>query len=239
MSVFQFKQFAIKQSHSAMKVGTDSVLLGCMLEAEIPQRILDIGTGTGLLALMMAQRFQSALIDAIEIDENAAEEARFNCKQSNWSNRLTVTNIAFQDWAANGVLYDLIVSNPPYYETENHFTIEAGQRLQARQTISLSFDMLLNGIVKVLSDTGCCWMVLPKNESEIVADKAKEVGLFVTKRIGIHSKKSKPENRVVFQLSKQANTMEESDFTIYEEAGGYTNEYFTVTRAFLLWKDKT
>lgn len=235
MSIFRFKQFIVSQSHAAMKVGTDSVLLGSLLEADSPQRILDIGTGTGLLALMMAQRFPSATIDAVEIDADAVKDAVFNFAQSPWSDRLVLYHQPFQDRVPQSELYDLIVSNPPYYEVENQYKILANQRAQARHTQDLSFETLLEGIKTLLSENGCCWMVLPKQESEILIEKAQQKGLYLNKLVSIFPKQSKPCNRVVFMLSKKQQPVHTSDLYIYEETGEYTNEYFRYTEPFLLW----
>lgn len=238
MSVFQFKQFAVKQSDSAMKVGTDSVLLGSLLEADHPKQILDIGAGTGILALMMAQRFAMATVDAIEIDDAAANEAQYNVNISKWHQRIFVYKESFQKFTEQGKKYDLVISNPPYYPAEDHFKIETQQRSTARQTQALSFDDLLSGVQNVLSDDGICWMVLPAQESELLIGKASDKGLHVCKQIFIHSKLSKPFNRVVFSLSKNAKPVEIKTFLIYEEDGTYTPQYKEVTLPFLLW-DKT
>lgn len=235
MSEFQFKQFTVKQADSAMKVGTDSVLLGSLLEVDSPQRILDIGTGTGLLTLMMAQRFGTATIDAIEIDTAAANEAQFNINKSKWHKRIFVHNKAFQVFAEHAETYDLIVCNPPYYPAEDHYKIAEHQRSNARQTQSLSFDDLVSGVKQLLSDDGICWMVLPTQEAEIVITKAIANGLSLCRKILIHSKLSKPYNRVIFGLSKKATNMDHSTFVIYEENGGYTRLYKEVTLPFLLW----
>lgn len=218
-----------------MKVGTDSVLLGSLLEAELPQRILDIGAGTGLLALMMAQRFVSATIDAIEIDTAAANEAQFNFNKSKWHNRIFLHNESFQDFAEQAGKYDLIVSNPPYYTIEDHYKIDEHQRSKARQTQTLSFDDLIAGIKLLLADDGFCWMVLPTQESEIVITKAIAMGLHVNRQILLHSKQSKVYNRVVFSLSKKATDTVQTTFVIYEENGIYTEQYKEVTMPFLLW----
>jgi tRNA1Val (adenine37-N6)-methyltransferase len=235
MSEFQFKQFTIKQADSAMKVGTDSVLLGSLLEADSPHRILDIGTGTGLLALMMAQRFGAATIDAIEIDTAAANEAQFNINKSKWHQRIFVHNKTFQVFAEQAGVYDLIISNPPYYPAADHYKIEEHQRSNARQTQSLSFDDLVSGVNRLLSDDGICWMVLPTQEAEILITKAIANGLYLNRQILVHSKLSKAYNRVIFSLSKKAAHMAQSTFVIYEEEGGYTQLYKQTTMPFLLW----
>jgi tRNA1Val (adenine37-N6)-methyltransferase len=236
MSVFAFKQFSVKQSDAAMKVGTDSVLLGCLLEANHPGTTLDIGTGTGLLALMMAQRFEKTRVDAVEIDDRAAREATYNAKQSQWSERIHVFCRSFQSLTDHPKTYDLIVSNPPYYEVEHQYVIQTANRSTARHTGALAFEDLLKGIKQLLHEDGSCWMVLPKATYELVSQQAKQIGLFTVTAIQLFSKASKPYNRVIFQLQQKDRTCIVHSFVIYEEDGTYTEEYKIATKPFLLWK---
>lgn len=238
MSTFTFKQFTVKQSASAMKVGTDSVLLGSLLDANNPHTILDIGTGTGLLALMMAQRFAASTIDAIEIDEETFEEAYFNSAESKWNNRIHVHHQSLQDFGLRHKKYDLIVSNPPYYKAESNYKIIQEQRSKARQTETLSFDELVKGVMYLLTDEGVCWMVLPTVESELFIAIAKEAGLHVNSRVLVYSKLSKPFNRVVFSLKKAPSAIHQHTMVVYEETGEYTQQYFEATQDFLLWLTK-
>lgn len=236
MSVFRFKQFEVKQSDSAMKVGTDSVLLGSLLQAHYPQRILDIGTGTGLLALMMAQRFDEALIDAVEIEEMAFAEATQNAVQSIFSNRIKIVHQSLQEYShSNRDTYDLIVSNPPYYEVENSFGIEAKSRSHARHTTTLSFDELLEAILKLLSEKGWCWMILPKQEAERVIEKGVALGLTCCHEIHIFPTPSKSFNRIIFCLTKGHSENIIHSFYIKDEHGQYSQSYKEVTLPFLLW----
>jgi tRNA1Val (adenine37-N6)-methyltransferase len=237
MSVFRFKQFAVKQSDAAMKVGTDSVLLGCLVQSNNPLRVLDIGTGTGLLALMMAQRFESAQIDAVEIEKAAYLEALFNIGESPWGDRITITHQSFNEFAnLVPIRYDLIVSNPPYYEAENHFAIQEDKRSTARHTGTLSYTQLLAGIQKLLGQQGSCWMVLPTQVFQTILEKALEMGFFLTTMIRIFAKANKPHNRVIFQLKKISEIQAVTDFVIYNEGNDYTSAYKKATMPFLLWK---
>ena len=113
--MFRFKHFSIAQDKCAMKVGTDGTLLGAWAKANKPQQILDIGTGTGLIAMMMAQRFENANIKALEIDMDASQQAAENFQNTKWSNRLFLEHISFQEFQ-HTASFDLIVSNPPYFE---------------------------------------------------------------------------------------------------------------------------
>lgn len=236
MTVFRFKQFAVKQTDSAMKVGTDSVLLGSLVKAKYPKRILDMGTGTALLALMMAQRFNEALIDAVEIEEKAFAEATYNATQSVFANRIKVVHQSVQEFAqTTDEKYDLIVSNPPYYEAENSFGIQVQNRSHARHTVSLSFDALLESISKLLSEKGMCWMVLPTMEAERVMAKVAQSGLYCTHQIAVHPNPSKAFNRIIFCLTKTGSDPIRETFMIKNEQGVYTDSYREVTWPFLLW----
>ena len=143
-SVFRFKQFAVRNSMAAMKVGTDGVLLGAWCPVEGALRVLDVGTGTGLIALMVAQRNVSAMIDAVDIDHAACDEAGFNVANSPWHERINVECCDFMEYCGCGVGYDLIVSNPPYFDngllppdhgfgskSANDGASKAGQRCEA------------------------------------------------------------------------------------------------------------
>ena len=149
---FAFKQFTIKQDRCAMKVGTDAVLLGCWVIPNGSKTILDIGTGTGVIALMLAQK-TDAFIDAIDIDENAVKQAQENISDSKFSQRIKVTLNSFQDYSKDtDKRFDLIVSNPPYFEQSLKSTDE--QRSQARHAYVLPFEELLDGVVKILNPKG-------------------------------------------------------------------------------------
>jgi tRNA1Val (adenine37-N6)-methyltransferase len=190
-----------------------------------------------LLTLMIAQRFGQSKIDAVEIDEQAFDEAVFNINESEWSDRIQIHHQSLQEFVSLNKKYDLIVSNPPYYKTESSYKITGAQRSKARQTETLSFGDLLNGIYHLLTDEGICWIVLPAQESETLIAKARTVELYLNSQILIHSKLSKAYNRVIFSLSKNEKNIEQSTFLIYDEDGKYTSQYTEVTMPFLLWKD--
>ncbi|KAA3664973.1 MAG: methyltransferase domain-containing protein, partial [Chloroflexi bacterium] len=168
-NVFHFKQFSIYQDRCAFKVGTDGILLGAWagetpalnaVEAAI-FRALDIGTGTGLIALMLAQRFPKAVIDAIEIDEQSASQAIENVTQSLWADRVCIHNSAIQDFPKhNHPRYDLIVSNPPFFSTARNLSA-AGQREGTRQTTQLSHEDLLHTVNRLLGENGRFCTILP------------------------------------------------------------------------------
>ena len=153
---FRFRQFSIDQTHAGMKVGTDSDLLGTM--AYGGKHILDIGTGTGILALMMAQRFPQARLTAIEIDENAIIDATANFSNSPWRDRITLHHIALQDYEPQHK-FDAIVCNPPYFDKS--LECPSIQRQRARHTSSLPFDILISRSYHMLVDYGHLSVILP------------------------------------------------------------------------------
>lgn len=158
---FRFKQFTIDQRHAAMKVGTDSDLLGAL--AAGGKQVLDVGTGTGVLALMMAQRFPNATITAIDVDENAITDATTNFANSPFSNRISLQHIALQDFAecdVNVAHFDCIVCNPPYFDR----SLECAgndSRTRARHTSSLPFDALIGGAYRLLQPDGVFSVCIP------------------------------------------------------------------------------
>lgn len=162
---FDFQQFTIRQSHAAMKVGTDSDLLGALCAGG--HTILDIGTGTGVLTLMMAQRFPQAHITAIEIDDNAVIDAAYNFQQSRWNNRITLQHISLQHYLLTTPLpqYDAVVCNPPYFDRSLECPDQG--RSRARHTSSLPFPVLIQGAYALLSPGGCFSVCIPP---EVLSD---------------------------------------------------------------------
>jgi tRNA1Val (adenine37-N6)-methyltransferase len=235
-TIFQFKQFAIIQKKAAMKVGTDSVLLGSFVETFHAKQVLDIGTGTGILAIMMAQK-TNAKIDAVEIDENAFEEALYNAKQTKWGNKISIYHSSIQQFTSTAK-YDLIVSNPPFYVHENHIMIPDEQRSKARHNKELSFSELCIEAENRLTDQGTFWLILPVDEAEEFMELAPKHGLYIHREIFIKPKPTKPINRIVMCLGKQKIKPYQEVFTIYDQSGKSTEEYYELTREFLLWKQR-
>jgi tRNA1Val (adenine37-N6)-methyltransferase len=220
-----------------MKVGTDSVLLGCLVKQAAVTAILDVGTGTGLLALMMAQRFSSAIIDAVEIDSEAFDEASYNIRESSWSGRMSIYHSSFQEYIKTcGKKYNLIISNPPYYKGSDNIKIEDIQRSRARHDNELPFEALLKGCCELLVENGSCWFVLPKQEGESLISISQQFGLFLHHKISVQPKPSKEVNRLVLGFSNVPQTAIEQSITIYGEDGSHTLEYYELTKLFLLWE---
>lgn len=230
---FRFKQFTIRQDRCAMKVTTDSILLGAWTDTKNTDRILDVGTGTGLLVLMMAQR-SNATIDAIEINEKAFMQARENINESPWSTRVNVMNISFQEYmkTAQGI-YDLIICNPPYFEDDKKPPSEA--RLVARHNDFLTLKDLVNGVEKGLSNTGRFCVILPVEKSEKFLELITSGLLYCNKRLNVRPKQKSDIKRVLFELSKSKTKSIEEMLTIECAKGRiYSDEFIRLTREFYL-----
>ncbi len=223
-----------------MKLGTDAVVLGAFVNPNQAKNILDIGTGTGILSLMMAQK-SDAIIQAVEINEIAAIEAEFNFKQSKWTEQLSLFKGSIQDYASSNssTKFDLIITNPPYFVAGNQFEIEDEKRRTARHTNTLSFDELAKLMAELLHEDGTIAMVLPIQEAELFIQIAETYLLFPKEILQVFPKKSKPSNRLVMLFSKQMQNITQQELVIYNEDNSYTNEYYELTKDFYLWKDKS
>ncbi len=230
---FAFKQFKINQDKCAMKVGTDAVLLGSWVNTANAKHILDIGTGTGIIALMLAQK-SGAKIDAIDIDNNAFIQATENVNESNWKDRIDVQNISLQNFVNESTRkYDLIVSNPPYFVDSSKASEES--RTNARHTDQLPYDALLNGVLQLLSPTGKFYVILPTKESELFRDLTQENKLFLTKLTRVVTRADKPEKRWLMRFEFTPRTFSESSITIEkDERHSYTDEYKELTKDYYL-----
>jgi tRNA1Val (adenine37-N6)-methyltransferase len=230
--MFQFKQFAVDQTGCAMKINTDGVLLGALMQANNPQQILDIGTGTGVIALMLAQRFNAAKINAVEIDEVAAATAGSNFKASKFAERLREHHTGFAEYFQQNPdqKFDLIVSNPPFYI---HSLKSPGEsKSVAKHTDEQFFETLLGSTSKQLTAEGLLWLILPVNTSLIVQEIAKAHKLHLRTQINVNSyPKSEPHRHIIaFSLTETFTSI--SDFTIYEEPKKYTAQYGAALKDF-------
>ncbi|PWS30270.1 tRNA1(Val) (adenine(37)-N6)-methyltransferase [Pedobacter paludis] len=231
MSIFKFKQFEVDQSGCAMKINTDGVLLAASVSHQKPTRILDIGTGTGVIALMLAQRFNQAIIDAVEIDEEASVAAEKNFKKSIFSNRLSVHNLSIENYN-NTEPFDLIVSNPPFFV--NDLKSAEVKKGIARHADEGFFEMLIRKSSSLLNDTGSLWLIIPVKQADHVIDLASKYEFFLTEKINIHSDQDKPTFRQMICLSKVELNCVESDFYIYKSFKNHTQEYKALLKEFFL-----
>jgi len=231
---FHFKEFTVQQDKCAMKIGTDGVLLGAWTSLERkPNSILDIGAGTGVLALMMAQRSSAELIDAIEIDENAYEQCVENFEESIWNDRLFCYHASLEEFVDEmDETYDLIISNPPFHE-ENYQT-ENTQRNQARFTNSLSFEELLKSSVKLLTSHGILAVVIPHQHEKKFLKQAEKNNLFPQRITHVKGNENSSIKRSLLQLGKEKQHQTPSILTLEKKRHLYTEEYKNLVADFYL-----
>jgi tRNA1Val (adenine37-N6)-methyltransferase len=230
-NAFRFKQFTVYQDLAAMKVGTDGVLLGAWANVNKAQNILDIGTGSGLIALMLAQRNKSALIDAIEINKDACQQAKYNFEISPWKQRLTAVHTSLQKYKTNK-RYDIIVSNPPFFDENVPAKNQARQT--ARHSDSLNLTELLNNSLRLLSVQGQIFLILPKNKETELLDIAQQKELYPQQIVDVKGTKTSPVKRILVALSKQELTCKHSELIIEISRHHYTAEYIRLTKEYYL-----
>ena len=224
---FHFKQFTVHQDKCAMKVGTDAVLLGSWVKADKALQILDIGTGSGVIALMIAQK-SNAQIDAIDVDENAFQQSLENFKNSRWPIRLNSKHKSLQNYSIEYTgKYDLIITNPPYFHHASKPAIES--RLNARHSDLLTFDELLDGVKKLLNPDGQFYVILPCKEGLEFLDKAQRKELFCHHLLRIKTKADKNEKRLIMKFGFQLDKLKEEEIIIQEDDGSFTQEYIDLT----------
>ena len=219
--MFRFKRFTVRQDLCALKVGMDGVMLGSW--AQGGKRILDIGTGTGLLALMMAQRYPNADVVAIDIDEGAIEQARINVANSSFSSRITIKKESVQQHEG---VYDAIVCNPPYFS--DSLKAPDQQRNIARHTDTLTYAELMQAAYRMLSDEGEFSVVVPFDYKQKMEDEATFVGFFPHHILGIRTVEKKPSKRYLLSFIKHPI---EKDFNIITVGD---DEYQKMTENFYL-----
>jgi tRNA1Val (adenine37-N6)-methyltransferase len=230
-SWFQFQQFRVYQDRCAMKISTDAVLLGSLAAAAAPNRILDIGTGTGVIALMLAQRFPDAQITAVETDEDAAAQAGENFTDSPFTHRLTLVPCRIQYFSSE-TKFDLIVSNPPFFP--DHLKSKDSKRNRALHTDELSFEELVAKTTQLLSASGTFWVILPPRqmqELELICEKA---GLYLNRRIRVRDSIQKPVYREIAAFSTKKSVTPESKIVLKDENMAYTEAYSSLLSGFLL-----
>jgi tRNA1Val (adenine37-N6)-methyltransferase len=237
--MFRFKQFTIRQDRAAMKVCTDACVLGAYANVvDSSTRVLDIGTGTGLLALMAAQRNLNALIDAVEVDDAAFMQATDNAAASPFAGQIRIVHSRIQDFQATSSLsearvYDQILTNPPFYT--NHLRSPDVAVNRALHTDELPFPELIESVVRLLKPEGEWWILLPPYETQKLADLAKESGLRPFRRLSIRHNSRKPVFRIVTGFSFDADTTVNETLDIHELDGRtYTAEFQVLLRDFYL-----
>ena len=232
---FRFKHFVIIQEKSAMKVGTDGVLLGAWVNAQHEKNILDIGTGTGLIALMMAQRTNAQIV-GVEIEANAAEEACCNFAISEWKDRLSVENISFQEFAnkeSNKEKFDLIISNPPFFTNDQKS--KHNNMAIAKHSDLLPLHDLVLGCRKLISENGKFAVILPVVAAKKIIEITGNAGLFLTRLTEVFPTPQKESNRYLMEFGTTPRTLHKNTLTIFEESGGsFSKSYKELTKEFYL-----
>lgn len=227
-ATFYFQQFSVRHVQS-MKVGTDSVLLGAWAQVANVNRALDVGTGSGLLALMLAQRSAQARIDAVESNAAAAEEARYNFENSPWADRLAVIECDFLAWRTT-TRYDLIISNPPYFEKS--LLPPDAPRSHARHTVALHAWQILAFAETHLTDGGRVYLVLPTREATALVASARALTITLTRRCAVRSRAHKPVERLLLEFSRAPYPCEETELVLHTTDHGRSAAYQALTRAF-------
>lgn len=228
---FRFKQFEIFQDKTAMKVGTDGVLLGAWATLKSGNTILDIGTGTGLISLMLAQRFPHSMIDAIEIDNDAFLQAKENYENAPFSDRLTIFNSSLQDYSTNKK-YDLIVSNPPFFVVND--TVDFDARKQARQQETLTFEELIKKTAELLHKDGLASFIIPYDQMGSFSEIAIQNALKLSRVVYIKGNSTTVTKRVLLEFSFHEKEVEEQELIIEVDRHQYTEDYIQLTKDFYL-----
>ncbi|MDV6252482.1 tRNA1(Val) (adenine(37)-N6)-methyltransferase [Vibrio sp. EA2] len=227
---FKFKRFFIEGGASGMPVSTDGVMLGAWVESPEDAEILDIGTGTGLLALMCAQRFSQAQITALDIEATAIAAARNNFSQSPWKDRLCVLHTDVLSFSPKK-LFQRIICNPPYFNSGEQS--KQSQRAAARHTDSLPHDALLRRCYQLVEENGKASFVLPITEGEQFIELALQQSWYLSRLCHVQPSEKKPVHRLLFELAKQPCDTQKSHLVIHS-SDGYSDHFVQLTREFYL-----
>lgn len=228
---FSFKQFSLNQDRTAMKIGTDGVLLGAWADHENPKSILDIGTGTGLIALMLAQRFPEAFVHAIEIEKNAFEQAKENAENSIFRNRISVERTMLQRYKPE-MKFDLIVSNPPFFPVNNQN--ERNPRNIARQENTLDFSSLIRKSSELLKPEGAFSVIIPFDRKDEFMEISRNAGLYPSEIINVKGSATTEFKRTLLKFKGVKEFYEEKSLIVETSRHKYTDEYIELTKDFYL-----
>ncbi|MDP4278038.1 MAG: methyltransferase [Bacteroidota bacterium] len=227
---FHFKRFDVYHDRCAMKVGTDGVLLGAWADVLHAGRILDVGTGSGLIALMVAQRTEKASIDALEIDPEGAGQAKENFTKSPWPDRLNLVQADAVTWQA--APYDLIVSNPPFYR--NALKAPSHRRKLARHDDTLTWEQLAKLASRLLTKGGKLAVVLPAEADQLFDAICWDETLYLVRRCDVSTRPGQPPKRLLLEFSTEKTPMQRSALTIETDDHIYTDDYSFLTADFYL-----
>lgn len=239
---FQFKQFTVEQDRTAMKIGTDGILLGAWAKVENAFSVLDIGAGTGVIALMIAQRTEAETVDAIELDEDAYEQCVDNFENSPWGDRLFCYHASLEEFSEemDEEKYDLILSNPPFFQpptakdNSEEEDVVSNSRKKARFYDSLPFEELIEYASGLLSDFGSLAVIIPYSEEEKFLQLAADVNLFPNRITRVRGNKDASVKRSLLQLSFSKTEPEKNEIILEINRHEYTQEYINLVKEFYL-----
>lgn len=228
---FKFQQFTVYHDLCAMKVGTDGVLLGAWVDVSNVKTALDIGTGTGLISLMMAQRNSSLSINAIDIDTGAILQAKININQSPFANNTHIQETALQHLDTE-TKYDVIVSNPPFFNDSLKSTDK--QRNLARHTDSLSAEDLIHHASMLLNDSGKLSLIYPYEYKETLINLASEYKMSISRVTSVLPTPNAAPKRILIELSKQKSKLTETELILEVDRHVYSTEFQELVKDFYL-----
>jgi tRNA1Val (adenine37-N6)-methyltransferase len=234
---FRFRHFLVEDSRSTMKVGTDAMLLGSWVQPGAASSILDLGTGCGVLALMMAQ-VSGAQIDAIDIHGPSVDEAGYNVSQSPWAQRIRVLHRSLEEHSRLAEHpYDIIISNPPFFI--NSLKPSSAKKLLAKHECALTLEVLLECSLKLMHSGSSLCLILPINEGNLFTTMALKKGLYPVRKLTVRPAPSKPPHRTLmeFRFQKVPETIED-DLIIYNPQGQFSEKYLSKTQNFHLFIQK-
>ncbi len=234
MSSFHFKQFTVEQDNCAMKIGTDGVLLGAWVSIKNnPFSILDIGAGTGIIALQLAQRSNAEMIDAVEIDKKAYEQCVDNFENSPWGDRLFCYHASLEEFVDEfDDKYDIVISNPPFYSEDYKSSNES--RDKARFSEAMPFDELIESASRLLSDQGVFAVIVPRKEEDRFIKMASKVNLFPNRICRVRGNETSEEKRSMLEFSFEKISPNLENLTIETSRHNYTEEYKSLVESFYL-----
>lgn len=232
-TLFRFKEFQVQQEKSAMKINTDGVLLGAWVNCDGVESILDIGTGSGVIAMMLAQRSAAKKIVGVEIDKESVLEAAQNMKECQWSTRLQAVHDSIQDYAkTNRSEFDLLVSNPPFFSGGTLSSTQ--QRSLVKHTVKLSHNDLLRSAFSLLKPDGEFCVVLPYIEGLRLVELAEQSRLYLNRICEVHSFKDSPVERLLLAFKKSKESLLKESLVIRANKDEFTEAYCALTRDFYL-----
>lgn len=230
MKPFKFKKFEIQQSKDVFRVGTDGVLLGAFADVKDANKVLEVGTGTGLISLMLAQRNSKAQFCGLDIQEAAFSLTKNNFENSPFADRMKANFVDFKSYETNEK-FDLIVSNPPYFEESS-----SNKDKIARQTVELNFEQLIFISADLLADKGVFSVIIPAEIGESVIDIAKEKLLFLNRKINIFGIENSKVKRLILEFTLNETEVQELDFIIEKSPRQYSDSYLELTKEFHIFK---